>query len=290
MRLAVQGETLYFIKPLSGEVQAVSIFGGPTTDLTAPLQGTPTQIAVDATGVYWIVEGNGKPGSSKVMKKPLPLTDSAPITLLSSPNATVIRALSVFRDKIYYSFGHDIRAISTDPTQAGDDLIATAMNADEANPQPEGEPSAISVLFPRICWTAATTNSVQFDGWEPGQGGFTPVAYAQPGLLLTSVYCTTGFVYYAYGPTFHASDHLDGGSDLAQTPKGDAITAFAVDDAGKVYFAGAQGGVYRQFLYEDVPTAPTALAQNQAMVNDMVLGEHNVFWSTSDCQIRSASK
>lgn len=290
MRLAVQDDTLYFTKPLSGEVQAVSIYGGPTTDLTAPLQGTPTQIAVDTTGVYWVVEGNGKPGSSKVMKKPLPLAAGEPITLLASPDSTVIKALTVFQDKVYYSLGHNLRAISTDPAQTGDDLIATAMNGDEVNPQPDGEPAAIGVLFPRICWTAGKTNNVQFDGWEPGQGGFTEVAHALPGLLLTSVYCTNGGVYYANGARFQISEHLDGAYDLAQTPQGDAITAFAVDAAGKVYFAGANGGVYRQYLGEEVPTAPTALAQNQATINDMVLGTYHVFWPTSDCHIRSASK
>jgi hypothetical protein len=286
MRLVVQGPNLYLSKPLTGEVKAISLAGGDMLDL-ASLQDTPTQIVADADGVYWVDQGNGTVGSSKVMKKPLPLTDGEPIVLVTSPSQAPLPALAVQGKKLYYALGHDVHAVSTDPAQAGDVIVATATNYDVEPPQPAGDPAALWVTAAgAVCWTTAFRNGVESDGVEAGNdAGYSELAQSVGSLLLSTVYCSTNFAYFANGERLQRSSGLP--FDLAQTPKGDAITAFAIG-AGSAYFAGQAGAVYRQALDADVDVPPTALAMNQSVVTAIALDDQRVYWATDRCFILSA--
>ena len=286
MRLVVQGQYLYFTKPLSGEVKAIPLDGGDLLDL-ASLQESPTQIVADADGVYWVNQGDGTPFSSKVMKKPLPLTDSEPIALVTSPTEAVLPALAVQGGKVYYTLGHDVHAVSTDPAQVGDAVVATATNYDLEPPEPSGDPAALWVTSGSVCWTTALRYGVERDGWEPGNdAGYSELAQSVNGLLLSTIYCNSNYAYFANRERLQRSSALPP-SDLARTPKGDVITAFAIG-ASSAYFAGEAGAIYRQGLDAEADVPPSALAENQSVVSAIALDEQRVYWATDQCFIRSA--
>jgi len=70
VRMALSGATLYLTAKMSGAVQALQ---SPAVPLLTSASGQtgPSQIAADASGVYWVVAGDGSLGSSKLMKKSL---------------------------------------------------------------------------------------------------------------------------------------------------------------------------------------------------------------------------
>src|SRR5258706_16270664 len=104
VHLATDGKNIYWTEMMNGKVRSVPVAGGAIAEV-ATGQLSPTQIAVDATSVYWINQGDGTAASSKLQKKALTAAASVmPTTLLSATEKDKISALAVNKGKVYYAF------------------------------------------------------------------------------------------------------------------------------------------------------------------------------------------
>ena len=295
LRMAVGAGNLYFTAQMSGAVQSLPVAGGTVVDVASAQLG-PSQVAADASGVYWLVDGDGSPGSSKVMKKALPLAAGPPVVLKASSTADKIRALTVRANKLYYALGHDVHVISTDETATSDDIVGTATNYDVNPPtgQPSGEPSGLAADDALVCWTTATRQGVERDDTMPGVEGYVELGESQGDLLLNDIATDGTYVYWANGDQLvRAKADTKGNVNVSKTFEFDPITAFSIS-ATDVYFAGQLGGVLKHALTppadpnnDATVVPPTPLARDQMNVSSVVLDAAHVYWA-SGCSIFSA--
>ncbi len=294
VRMALSGASLYLTAKMSGAVQTLPVAGGSATDLASG-QASPSQIAADASGVYWLVDGDGSPGSSKVMKKSLPLGASPPVVLKAS-STDKIRALTVHANKLYYAVGHDVHAISTDEKVTSDDVVGRAINYDVNPPDgmPSGEPSGLAASDALVCWTTAARQGVERDDILPGVAGYVELGESQGDLLLDDIATDGTYVYWANGDQLvRAKADTKGNVNVSKTFKSDAITAFSIS-ATDVYFASQTGGLLKHVLTppadpnnDATVVPPAALARDQMNVSSVVLDAAHVYWA-SGCSIFSA--
>jgi hypothetical protein len=291
MRLALQGTNVYFTESMTGKVMTAPLAGGAAMEV-ATGQLEPTQIAADATGVYWVNQGDDTAGSSKVMKKALPLAAGDPVVLKASPDMVKILAITVADGKLYYGLGHEVHAISTDEAVTTDEIVGIATDFDNFPPDgmPSGEPAGLAVKGMRVFWTTATRQGVESDDILPGIDGYEELGDSQGSLLKEYIASdgTNGF--WVDGANFRraAKKPL---VDIAVTPDFDNITAFAIN-ATDVYFAAEMGSILKHDLMPppmgETPSAATPLAREQLKTTSLVLDANKVFWA-SDCVVRSGT-
>jgi hypothetical protein len=291
MRLAIQGMNVYWTETMTGKVMTAPLAGGAAVEV-ATGQLEPTQIAADAMGVYWVNQGDATAGSSKVMKKALPLAAGAPVVLKASPDMVKILAITVAAGKLYYGLGHDVHAISTDEAVTTDDIVGTATDFDNFPPDgmPSGEPAGLAVSGTRLFWTTATRQGVESDDTAPGTEGYVELGDSQGSLLKEYIASDGTNGYWVDGANFRraAKKPL---VDIASTPDFDNITAFAMN-ATNVYFAGETGLVLKHDLMPPAmgatPSAATPVVREQLKTTSMVLDAAKVYWA-SDCVVRSSA-
>ncbi len=287
VRLAVTASDVYWTESASGRVMTVPIAGGTAREV-ATAQSDPGDIAVDASGVYWVNRGNG----SRVMKKPLPPTDSAPSVLKQGTGAEGFLALAVRDGVVYYSQAHDVHAISTDENVTGDDVVGTAINYDVNPPdgEPSGNPAALAVTETTVYWTTAQRFGVESDDIQPGIAGYRELGQSQMNLLLEDIAADGIYAYWAKGEFLvRARAGTLGDFTVTTTPDASAVAAFAISE-DDVYLATESGDILVHALTPEDPVEPASLlVVGQPDVTAVAVDTARVYWA-SGCAIRSVAR
>jgi hypothetical protein len=248
----------------------------------------PTQIASDATGVYWINDGGAM--ASTIMKKPLPTGDAE--VLVTAPDATTkFLAIAVSGGSVYYTHGSDIHQVSA--ADGGDDVVVgTAINFDLMPPAPAGEPAGLVVNGTKMFWTTKTRQGVEGDDTAPDhtEESYVELGESQGNLLLQDIATDGTNGYWVDGAKVQRAT-MKPPVEVTSTPDFDDIDAFTIN-ATDVYFVTANGKVYKHSIMPpasaDAAVPPTVLFRDQVKSNAIVLDATKAYWS-SDCTIRSGS-
>lgn len=294
VRLALGGGQLYWTERQSGRVASMSLAGGDPVELATAELG-PSQIAVDAAGVYWFDVGDGSAGSSKVMKAALPLGGTPPAPLVTAPGTEPITGLAVADGKLYYGLGHDVHAISVDAADTSDVVVAVAYARMDTR-EPAGVPNGISVHDGRVYWVVTDVGSVESDDLLPGPDTSPRVGHS--GEMWPDDLGFAGqYVYYAAFESLYAALAGQPAFAVASTADPGNIMSFAVSES-KAYFGNESGSLYRHDLTlpaatASEPTPSLRLARDQGSVTSVVLDGESVYWAGVDeaggCAIRKAA-
>jgi hypothetical protein len=299
MRLAIQGANVYWTEPMSGKVRSMPLAGGAAVDV-ATAQAAPSQIAADAMGVYWIVDGTAAAGTSKVMKKALPLAAGDPEVLATSATTDKILGIAVHANKLYYSLVNDVHQIAT-VKAAGDIIVGTAVNYDDP-PMIEGIPHGVGVNDTMVAWTdVGDRNGVEGDdilveSATPltDKTGYVELAQSVGGLK-PDIAVDAMFAYWLDGPRF-VRNKLTAAAPvpdpvIMESPKGTDFQTFAIS-AMNVYAANADGLILKHSLLPPADgmeaVAPSPIARDQMTPTSVVVDGTKVYWATMDCAIRSS--
>lgn len=298
IRMVLAGTKLYWAENTSGKIMSLDLAAATTPPVELAIgQLKPTGIATDATGVYWVNEGDGTPGSSKVMKKALPIAAGAPVTLATgtatAPDSDVIRAIAVSKGKVLYTLVHDVHAVSTDEAVTADVIVGTATDKDLDPPKPAGLPSGLAVTGDYVAWTTDQRQAIERDDLTEGGAAYAELGESQGMLLLRDLGTDGTNLYWASAEALRlcplAKEDGPGNTFLTATKDFDAITAFAIS-AEAAYFAGDKGLVFTDSLTVADPAVPaTPLARDQKGVSSMLVAGQELIWATSECKIMSAA-
>ena len=296
MQLAIQGANIYWTEPMTGKVRSMPVAGGAAVDV-AMAQVGPSQIAADAMGVYWIVDGAG-PGTSKVMKQALPLAAVAPDVLATAPAADKILGVAVHGGKLYYTLAHDVHQIATDKTGT-DIIVGTAVNYDPP-PKIEGVPHGVGANDTMVAWTdVGDRNGVEGDDIMvesatplTDMSGYVELAQSVGGLKAVMA-VDAMFAYWLDGSRF-VRNKLNATAPvpdpaIMESPKGVDFSAFAIN-ATNVYASNVDGLILRHSLVPAAegadPVEAAAVARDQTAPTSVVVDGTKVYWATTDCAIR----
>jgi hypothetical protein len=300
IRLAISGANIYWTEATSGKVRSMPVAGGAPVDV-ATGQASPSQIAADDKGVYWLVDGDTTPGSSKIMKKALPMVAGAPDVLKAAPAADKILGITVNSGKLYYSLVHDVHQISTDKAVTADIIVGTAVNYDDP-PKIEGIPHGVAVNATMLAWTdVGDRNGVEGDDLLEetatpltDKTGYVELAQSV-GALKADIAVDATYAYWLNGDQFVrnklAATMPVPDPAVMVSPK-EEFTAFAIN-ATSVYASNKPGGIFKHSLIapkdgdDTTIVAPVMIARDQMTPSSVVLDAAKAYWATSDCAIRS---
>ncbi len=294
MRLGLSGSDLYWVERASGKVFTVALSPGVEPLELATGQLNPTGIAVDDSGVYWVNEGDGSEGSSQVLRRALPLTDAAPVVLVTgagpSVDDNVIRSFALHEGTLLYTLGHDVHAVSVDTEIAADMIVGTATNYDLDPPQAQGYPSALAVSGDYVVWSTASRLGIERDDLLEGASGYDELAESQGALLLTDLGASGASAYWANAEAVVSSsvETAAGASPgyLSKSPDFSPLTALTIATDG-AYFASSSGLVLAHPLAGVEPAELRQLARDQPLVSSIVKSADRLIWATSECAIVS---
>lgn len=296
MRLAVQGTNIYWTEPMAKKVRSMPLVGGAAVEV-ATAEDSPSRIAADDTGVYWIEDGST---SSKVMKKALPLAAGAATALVTHTLVASERILgiAVHGGKLYYSLAHDVHQIST--AGAGDIIVGTAVNYD-APAKIEGEPHGLAVNETMVAWTdVGDRNGVEGDdilveSATPltDKSGYVELAQSVGGLKYEIAVDAT-YAYWLDGSRFVrnklAATAPVPDPAIMESPKASDFGGFAIT-ATDVYASNADGLILKHSLSPPAegmdPVEPAPIARDQMVPTSVVTDGVKLYWATADCAIRS---
>ena len=275
IHMVLRENELYWTEKANDTVLTLSLTTG-TLAKVARNQDAATQIAGDASGLYWLVEGDGTPLSSKVVMTPIPFVGSPIPTLqvlASSPDEQVFRGLAVAGGKVYYSHGAEIWAV---PTTGGDEVLVGKATSTV---------TAVGVSGTVLVWLTSD-GDLEIDDIHEGS---QPRKIAQGNLLPGTVVVDGSYVYWADGGSLQRAAH-DGTRHGWLASGSTSISSF-INDKKNAYFANEGGDLYKGPLAsaaqaEGAP-APRYLARQQATVSSIAVSGTRVYWATADCMIRS---
>lgn len=291
VRLAIDAGQLYWTERNSGRVVRIGSTGTGVVEI-ATAQLAPSQVAADANGVYWFNAGDGSTGSSKLMKAPLPLGSAAPVALVTAPGAEPITGLAVADGKLYYGLGHDVHAISVDPSDTSDLVVGVAYSRMDTR-EPVGVPNGISVHDGRVYWVVTDVGSVESDDLLPGPDTSPRVGHSGE-LWPNDLGFAGAYVYYAAFESLYAAQPGQPALPVASSNDSATLTSFAVN-ASNAYFSDESGHLSRHELAlpatsDHQPTPSLRLARDQGSVTSVVLDSASVYWAStmtsSSCAIR----
>jgi hypothetical protein len=294
VRLALDAGQLYWTERDSGRVASMSIAGEDPVEL-ATAELSPSQIAVDAAGVYWFDAGNGSAGSSKVMKAPLPLGSAPPVALVTAPGIEPVTGLPVADGKLYYGLGHDVHAISVDATDTSDVVVGVAYARMDTR-EPTGVPNGISVHDGRVYWVVTDVGSIESDDLLPGPDTSPRVGHSGE-MWPDDLGFAGAYVYYAAFESLYAAQAGQPALAVASSTESGNLMAFAVSES-TAYFGHESGALYRHELTMPATTNSQAtpslrLARDQGSVTSVVLDADSVYWASvaasGGCVIRKAA-
>ncbi len=248
----------------------------------ATAQLAPNQIAVDTHGVYWFNAGDGTAGSSKVMKAALPLGGADPIALVTAPGPEPITGLAVADGKLYYGLGHDVHAISVDPSDTADVVVGVAYSRMDTR-EPVGVPNGISVHDGRVYWVVTDVGSVESDDLLPGPDTSPRIGHSGE-LWPNDLGFAGAYVYYAAFESLYAAQAGQPALPVASSSDSATLTSFAVN-ASNAYFSDESGHISRHDLAlpatsDHQPTPSLRLARDQGSVTSVALDSNNVYWAS----------
>jgi hypothetical protein len=297
IRLASVGTTLYWIENASGKVLSLDLTAPAATPVEiAKGQLKPIGIAADASGVYWVNEGDGTAGSSVLMKKALPGA-GAPVKLATgkgTPPKHVIRALALTAEGVLYTLEHDVHLVSKDAAEKADIVVGTATNNDLETPdKSDGLPSGLAISGDYVAWTTDERQGVERDDLAEGGDGYAELGESQGSILFPDIGVDGGNVFWAAAEairtTLIAKDTGPGYTFLTATKEFDVITAFTVVP-GAVYFAGKKGSIATHSLTPAEPAvAPVAIARDQVGVSSLTVAGDQLIWATEECKLLSSA-
>ncbi len=299
MRIAIQGTTLYWTEKMSGKVRSMPVAGGAAVDI-ATAQVSPSAIAVDAKGVYWLAGGDGMGGGKKIMKLALPFVAPGTPEELKASTTDMIFGIAVAADKLYYTLANDVHQISTDKAVAADIKVGTAVNYDPPAPKIEGNPHGVATNGTLLAWTdVGDRNGVEGDDvmaeTDPltDKAGYAELAQSV-GALKWDIAVDATYAYWIDGQNF-VRNKLTAATPVPDLPimvtdKGD-LNTFAIN-AMSVYGATTENKILKHSLMaptdEKTVVLPTAIARDQMSPTSVVVDAAKVYWSTADCAIRSS--
>jgi hypothetical protein len=289
IRLVAAGGFVYWTEKASGKIRRVPAAGGEAPTELATGQNNPTQIAADPTALYWVNEGDGRGGSSTLMK----MSSLETLVLTKSQDATPILAVAAHAGRVYYALGHDVHSLS--PLDGSDDIIVgTATNYDVNFPVgvPSGEPAALAVTDTFVFWTTIGRQGVEREDVLEGQlpngtdtAGYRELGESQGSLVLRDIGAKGPFAYWANGANvFRAA--VAPPEPIAQLRDFSSVVSLAISDS-QIYLATDTGEILRHSLEPDVATPPALLAVEQNGLLSVAVDETSVYWSTDDCILRS---
>lgn len=303
-RLATDGKNVYWTEKTTGKVRSVPVAGGTVVDV-ATGQLAPTQIAVDASGVYWVNQGTDAAASSTLVKKTLTAAAAAaPTVLVTAKGTTKLLGLAVNKGLVYYSETTNVHQVTLDAQDkvTKDIMVGIAVNYDEGKMEVSGMPVGIAANDGFVVWTTpidrrgveshtivpvtnATDNKTGY-----GKLGKSVGALLESGdvaLDATHGYWVDGSRVERGGLTTTNGIY----EVVASAPDGENFTAFAV--GGAKMYASSSGG--RILTHSLLPPAdpnndtalPTPIARDQKDVSSVTTDAANVYWITGECVIGS---
>jgi hypothetical protein len=297
MRIAIQGANIYWTEAMTGKVRSMPVAGGAAVDI-ATGQVSPSAIAVDAKGVYWLAGGDATGGGKKIMKAALPFVAGAPVELKASTTDTIF-GIAVAADKLYYSLKNDVHQISTDKAVAADIIVGTAVNYDPPAPKIEGVPHGVATNGTLLAWTdVGDRNGVEGDDilaeTDPltDKAGYAELAQSV-GALKWDIAADATYAYWIDGQNF-VRNKLAATAPVPDLPimvtdKGD-LNTFAIN-AMNVYGATTENKILKHSLMaptdEKTVVLPVPIARDQMSPTSVAVDATKVYWATSDCAIRS---
>jgi hypothetical protein len=281
VRLALDATKVYWTEQSSGRVLSIGNSGAEVAEI-ATAQLAPSQIAVDTNGVYWFNAGDGTTSSSKVMKAALPLGGTSPIALVTAPGPEPITGLAVADGKLYYGLGHDVHAVSVDPSDTADVVVGVAYSRMDTR-EPVGVPNGISVHDGRVYWVVTDVGSVESDDLLPGPDTSPRIGHSGE-LWPNDLGFAGAYVYYAAFESLYAAQAGRPALPVASSSDSATLTSFAVN-AANAYFSDESGHISRHDLAfpetsDHQPTPSQRLARDQSRVTSVVLDSDNVYWAS----------
>jgi hypothetical protein len=241
--------------------------------------------------------------TSTVMKLALPIAaNDKPIQLKAGSGMNKIVAIAVFKDKLYYTLGSEVHAISTDEAVKTDEIVGIATNYDPMVPVKAGFPSGLAVNDAKVVWTTENREGVEGDDLLPetdmltDKTGYVELGQSQGSLLLSDIAIDAKNAYWANGEGFY-ENALDAKDPVPtriwSTPNFEHITSFAL--VGDHVYAGETSGL---IMKHDLtpPSDPNdettivpadIIARDQKATTSMISDGKNVIWATEACAILS---
>jgi hypothetical protein len=301
--LATDGKNVYWTEKTTGKVRSVAVAGGAITDV-ATAQLSPTQIAVDSTGVYWIVDGDATAGSSKLVKKTLTAAAAdAPTVLVTATGMTKLPGMTVHKGLVYYSETTNVHQVTLDAQDkvTKDIMVGIAVNYDEGKMEVGGTPVGIAASDDHVVWTTPidrrgveshtlmpVTNATDN---KPGYGKLGKSV----GALLESgdVAIDAMYGYWVDGAKVERGPlaSTNGIYDVITSSADGDLTALAVAGT-KLYASSSSGQILTHSLLppanpsnDDMP--PISIARDQKDVSSIATDATKVYWITGACVIGS---
>lgn len=291
MDLAVRDDTLFWTEKTKGTIKSIPTAGGPTS-VIASNQGSPTVIAVDPTGIYWIASSNKavvtRPRVGGSVRILVPATAVPEVFGVENDiNAMLVESGTLFFGR--YTFALKI------PVTGGVAPAVIGMSPLEDL----GKPSAFAIDAKYLYQTEIFHQAVSRETTDGKQNGlledgvtrhpFAPdrIAVSQGSLLVDAIARWGDSVVWADGPTIlrKAVDASERTPSLrvASTMGGNDVTGFVVS-GDKIYFG--EGGSSRTIQVASLPSGePTVIATSQINPRHFAADAGNIYWATDDCTI-----
>lgn len=291
--LATDGKTIYWTEK-GGKVGSVPVGGGAPVYI-ADAQIAPTQIAADSTGVYWINQGDGKAGTSTLVKKALDATPaSLPKKLVTGD--TKLLGMALNKGIVYYSETSYVHQVKLGAQDAVTDIkVGISVNYDGGKNEIGGAPTGIAANDAFVVWTTPngrgaveghTVTGAVTDATD-NKAGYSKLGKSVGSLLATgAIGLDAMYGYWVDAGKIERSllTTQEGLYDVVTQSSG-MVTAFALGTS-KVYLADDGGNIYNHGLAPVAgDDAPTPIARSQMGVSAMALDAANLYWITGECVI-----
>jgi hypothetical protein len=287
MRLAIFDGRVYFTARDAGVVGEASLDGGAFIALVTGEQ-QPTELAVDATGVYWLNWASGRvpkePGSFRDMNGILRLTRAVDgqwettSTLLRTPAiaSVPIANITLAAGQIYYSTGHDVRALNVSNSEpAADPIVGSTLPGNEA--------IGLAVSGDALVWSTRGRSAVERDDIALGVDAHVDLAVSQSSLLFPDLAIHAGYVYWANGERLLKTPWgASAAEQVTTTPNYNLISAFAVAP-DRAVLTTDDGRVLASALGADSLARP--VARDQPTPTSVLIHEGRAIWATAHCRV-----
>jgi hypothetical protein len=284
MRLAGQGDALYWTDTAAGKVMRMPAAGGAPTPVSGAETSAPTLLELKGGAVFWL--------DGKTIRKSVA---GAVSEVYASPDDIHGLAASDDAGTVYFSAGAKIEGVAAAGGAAPADVevqntgtpVAIAVSGDSLTFTLDANTGGVDVIRRSgplaLCWTMDAMGSSSLDV------NCTRIAREAGGASPADILVATGstVIWITYNSAIRVGD-LSGGVgsyyDAVNLNGITTISSFA-SASGFVYF-GTDDGTIQQ-----VPVAPDGtavrLARGVQKPGSIAVAGHSVFWSTADCSIQS---